>query len=133
MKQKERFGPAGDRLCFGGIAARQYTIPKYFVKNCHPAIISHEMFELVQKELERRGESVGAIKNAAPKQTKSYSSKHALTGILICGECNTPYRRCVWHMKHKIRTVWRCCNRLDHGKQYCKHSPTLDEAPCSKP
>jgi DNA invertase Pin-like site-specific DNA recombinase len=104
-------------------------LPKYFVKNCHPAIISHEMFELVQKELERRGESVGAIKSVAPKQTKSYSSKHALTGILICGKCNTPYRRCVWHMKHKIRTVWRCCNRLDHGKQYCKHSPTLDESP----
>lgn len=91
------------------------------------------MFELVQKELERRGEAVGTIKSTVPKQAKSYSSKHALTGILICGECNTPYRRCVWHMKHKIRTVWRCCNRLDHGKQYCKHSPTLDEAPCSKP
>lgn len=104
-------------------------LPRYLVKNCHPAIISHEMFDLVQKELERRGEAVGAIKSTAPKQTKSYSSKHALTGILVCGECNTPYRRCVWHVNDKIRAVWRCRNRLDHGKKYCKHSPTLDEGP----
>lgn len=87
------------------------------------------MFDLVQKELERRGEAVGAIKNTSSKRPKAYSSKHALTGILICGECNTPYRRCVWHMENKIRTAWRCCNRLDHGRKYCKHSPTLDEAP----
>ena len=27
------------------------------------------------------------------------------------------------------RPVWRCVNRLDHGKTLCKHSPTLDEKP----
>lgn len=106
-------------------------LPKYLVKHCHPAIISHEMFDLVQRELERRGEAVGAIESSSSERPKTYSSKHALRGILICGECGTPYRRCVWHMRNsgKIRTVWRCCNRLDHGKKFCKHSPTLDEAP----
>ena len=89
------------------------------------------MFDLVQRELERRGEAVGAIESSSSERPKTYSSKHALRGILICGECGTPYRRCVWHMRNsgKIRTVWRCCNRLDHGKKFCKHSPTLDEAP----
>lgn len=104
-------------------------LPRYLVKDCHPAIISHEMFDLAQKEMERRGEAVGAIESTSPKHPRTYSSKYALRGILICGECNTPYRRCVWHTGNKIRTVWRCCNRLDHGKKYCKHSPTLDEAP----
>ena len=85
----------------------------------------------MQRELERRGEAVGAIESSSSERPKTYSSKHALRGILICGECGTPYRRCVWHMRNsgKIRTVWRCCNRLDHGKKFCKHSPTLDEAP----
>ena len=23
--------------------------------------------------------------------------------------------------------MWRCMNRLEHGKQNCRHSPTLDE------
>ena len=89
------------------------------------------MFDLVQRELERRGEADGAIESSSSERPKTYSSKHALRGILICGECGTPYRRCVWHMRNsgKIRTVWRCCNRLDHGKKFCKHSPTLDEAP----
>lgn len=58
-----------------------------------------------------------------------YSSKHALTGLLICGECGTPYRRVVWTQKGMKRPVWRCVNRIDHGRTYCKRSPTLDEKP----
>lgn len=27
------------------------------------------------------------------------------------------------------RPVWRCANRLDHGRTQCKRSPTLDEKP----
>lgn len=39
------------------------------------------------------------------------------------------YRRVVWTQHGEKRTVWRCCSRLDYGKKYCEHSPTLDEAP----
>lgn len=35
----------------------------------------------------------------------------------------------VWTQHGEKRTVWRCCSRLDYGKKYCEHSPTLDEAP----
>lgn len=31
-------------------------------------------------------------------------------------------------MKGERIPVWRCCNRLDHGKQFCKHSPTIKES-----
>ena len=27
------------------------------------------------------------------------------------------------------RIVWRCISRLDYGKKYCHHSPTMEEAP----
>ncbi len=27
------------------------------------------------------------------------------------------------------RPVWRCVSRLDYGKKFCTHSPTLDEEP----
>lgn len=64
-----------------------------------------------------------------PIKFGKYSSKHALTGLLICGECGTPYRRVVWTQKGMKRPVWRCVNRLDHGKTLCKRSPTLDEKP----
>ncbi|MGN0491695.1 recombinase family protein [Ruminococcus sp.] len=101
--------------------------PKYYVENNHPAIIDKETFNRVQEEIARR---VGKrkIKQVGTKtELGKYSSKYALTELLICGECGTPYRRCTWTYKGKKRVVWRCINRLDYGKKYCKHSPTMDE------
>ncbi|MBO5379160.1 MAG: zinc ribbon domain-containing protein, partial [Clostridia bacterium] len=57
-----------------------------------------------------------------------YSSKYALTELLVCGECKTPYRRCTWTVKGKKKIVWRCINRLDYGKKYCHESPTVEES-----
>ena len=57
----------------------------------------------------------------------SYASKYALSERLICGECGTLYRRCVWTARGNRRVVWRCVSRLDYGKKYCHNSPTLDE------
>ena len=31
-------------------------------------------------------------------------------------------------MKGEKVPVWRCCNRLDYGKQFCKKSPTIKES-----
>ena len=39
------------------------------------------------------------------------------------------YRRCVWTQHGMKRPVWRCVSRLDYGKKFCTHSPTLDEEP----
>ena len=44
------------------------------------------------------------------------------------GECGTPYRRCTWTVKGNKKIVWRCINRLDYGKKYCHHSPTVEES-----
>ena len=32
-----------------------------------------------------------------------------------------------WTSLGQKRIVWRCVNRLDNGKKYCQHSPTLSE------
>lgn len=58
-----------------------------------------------------------------------YASKYALSERLVCGECGTLYRRCVWTRPEGKRIVWRCTSRLDYGKKYCHNSPTIDEAP----
>ena len=58
---------------------------------------------------------------------RKYSGKYAMSDLLICGECGSAYRRCTWTAKGEKRIVWRCMNRLEHGKQNCRHSPTLDE------
>lgn len=94
--------------------------PKYYVENNHPAIIDRNTFNQVQEELARRV-SMQKVKFVGTKtQQGKYSSKYALTGLLICGECGTPYRRCTWTMRDKNKKiVWRCINRLDYGKKYC--------------
>ena len=56
-----------------------------------------------------------------------YSGKYALSELLVCGECGTPYKRCTWARNGKKRIVWRCVSRLEFGTKYCHHSPTLDE------
>ena len=104
--------------------------PMYLVKNCHEPIISHEMFDLVQEERKRRANVDGDVKaKTVSTPAAVYSSKYALSSILVCGECNTLYQRCVWKKNGKTRVVWRCRNRISHGTRYCKASPTIDEAP----
>ena len=101
--------------------------PMYYVENNHPAIIDKITFGRVQEELSRRS----SIKKRRQKNTKTalgkYSSKYALTDLLVCGECGTPYRRCTWTIKGQKKIVWRCISRLEFGKKYCHESPTMDE------
>ncbi len=103
--------------------------PQYYVENNHPAIIDAATFARVQEELARRA-SKRKVKQVGTKTEQGrYSSKYALTELLVCGECGTPYRRCTWTVSGKKKIVWRCISRLDYGKRYCHHSPTMEEAP----
>lgn len=103
-------------------------LPQYLVKNCHPAIISREIFSLAQKEMARRTAARGTEETPEPlPEKKIYSSKYALSGVLFCGMCGAPYRRCTWKRNGKTRIVWRCQNRLKNGAKVCADSPTIDE------
>ncbi|MBR5180423.1 MAG: recombinase family protein [Lachnospiraceae bacterium] len=101
--------------------------PMYYVSDCHPAIIDKDTFHRVQQEIARRNSKRSASTKNPTEQSK-YSSKYALTELLICGECGTACRRCRWTSHNRDRTVWRCINRLEHGPKYCK-SPAIDEQP----
>ena len=101
--------------------------PKYYVENNHPSIIDAETFGRVQEELARRIGKKKVKEIGTKTEQGKYSSKYALTELLICGECHTPYRRCTWTAHGEKRIVWRCVKRLDYGKKYCHNSPTLEE------
>lgn len=102
-------------------------LPKYLVQNHHEGIIDRYTFDRVQEEISRRAGTRAASKKASATGLSKYSSKYALTGMLVCGECGTDYRRCTWSKNGNTRIVWRCISRIDYGKKYCKSSPTLDE------
>lgn len=102
--------------------------PKYYVENNHPAIIDAGTFGRVQEELARRSGKKKVKQVGTKTEQGKYSSKYALTELLVCGECGTPYRRCTWTARGQKKIVWRCINRLDYGTKYCHHSPSIEES-----
>ena len=102
--------------------------PMYYVENNHPAVISRELFDLVQKEMTRRSSKRKVLQKSGKTELGKYSGKYALTELLVCGECGSPYKRVTWARNGKKRIVWRCVSRLEFGMKYCQHSPTLDES-----
>jgi site-specific DNA recombinase len=94
--------------------------------------VDRQTFDAVQAEMARRNAGRSPSRKNAPTGRTSYASKYALSERLVCGECGTLYRRCVWAKRGKKRTVWRCVSRLDYGTKYCHNSPTLDEEPLQK-
>lgn len=100
--------------------------PMYIVENSHPAIISREMFNRAQEELSKRKARSPQSQKTAITASGKYS-KYALTDVLICAESGSRYKRVTWTSLGQKRIVWRCVNRLDNGKKYCQHSPTLSE------
>ena len=106
--------------------ANEGEAPMWLVENCHPAIITREMFNKVQEEISRRNAYTPQSNKTALTATGKYS-KYALTDVLQCGECGTRFRRVTWSKRGKKKIVWRCVSRLDYGTKYCKDSLTVEE------
>ena len=102
-------------------------LPQYYVENSHPAIIDRLTFQRVQEEMARRS-SLKKVSTAAKTELAKYSGKYVLTELLSCGNCGSPYRRVTWTRPEGKKIVWRCINRLENGKKFCKDAPTLEES-----
>ncbi len=100
--------------------------PMYLVTDHHDPIVDRDTYNRVQQELARRN-SKRKISDKTVTEQGKYSGKYALTELLICGHCGTPYRRTTWAARGKKQIVWRCISRLEHGKKYCPDSPTIKE------
>ena len=109
-------------------------VPQYYIEDNHEGIIPKELYYKVQEEKARRSSLSKSARtrksNKLKKEKSKFSSKYALTEILVCSECGHPYRRQVWSKYGQKSAVWRCENRLKNGtKANCKNSPTLKEEP----
>lgn len=100
--------------------------PMYYIRDNHAAIIDRKTFNKAQTEMARRN-SKRSPSDKSSSTGQGRHTRYALSDIMHCGECGTKYRRTVWCVKGVKIPVWRCCNRLDHGKQFCKESPTIKE------
>ena len=86
-------------------------VPSYFVEQSHPAIIDPAVFEMVQREMERRTREGGR-----------YSGVSIFSGKTRCGECGGYFGSKVWHSTDKYRrTIYRCNNKYDGQKCQTPH------------
>ena len=86
-------------------------VPSYFVEQSHPAIIDPAVFEMVQREMERR-----------TREGRSYSGVSIFSGKIRCGECGGYFGSKVWHSTDKYRrTVYRCNKKYDGQKCQTPH------------
>ncbi|MBR7927088.1 recombinase family protein [Aerococcaceae bacterium zg-ZUI334] len=90
-------------------------VPQYYVENSHEGIISKEVFHKVQVELQRRVEQ----HKGKNKNKSTYSSKYALSNVVICQECESAFRRVQWSSKGKNSVNWRCKTRINKGAFGC--------------
>ena len=102
-------------------------LPMYLKRNNHEGIVSRDTYNAVRAEFARRNAGRAPSRKLAPTGRSCYSAKYALTERLVCGECGTLYRRCVWVKRGQKFAVWRCASRIDYGTKYCHDSPTLRE------
>ena len=84
-------------------------------------------------ELARRSCRPKISQRKTKTEQGKYTSKFALSERLVCGECGCMYRRTQWVKRDGAKEhIWRCINRLEHGKKYCKHSPSMKEPELQK-
>ncbi|MBR3585751.1 MAG: recombinase zinc beta ribbon domain-containing protein, partial [Oscillospiraceae bacterium] len=89
-------------------------IPQYYVTGSHEAIVSAEVFDLTQYELQRR-----------KRLDSPYSSHDIFSSRIVCGECGCAYGRKIWNSNNKYRRiVWRC---------NAKYKSRQGEAVCNTP
>lgn len=100
-------------------------LPKYYVKNNHPPIISREDFELAQEIRQMRRLKHGLTEEVI----KNRANRYPLSGKVICGVCNEKFNHCFVQTTNKKsrkkynRGGWHC--RYDR-KEHCGNRTVWD-------
>lgn len=88
-------------------------LPQYYVEGSHPAIVSPEIFDLVQNEFVTRDCNI-------KRKTSIFSS------MIICGDCGGFYGRKVKNSKSECKAHYWYCNRKYSGEHACT-TPSISE------
>lgn len=76
----------------------------------------------VQEELIRR-----RVVHTSPNgKTRTFSSNHCFSQIVICGKCGEVFRRVHWNNRGKKSIVWRCVSRLENTGLFCDARTVLE-------
>ena len=95
---------------------------KYYLRDCHDAIIDRDTWDRVHLEFARRSAEIKGRHSG-----KKYAKKYCFSDLLTCPYCGGKYKRTIWKIGEKSVGVWRCGNRIDHGSRICSKGASLHE------
>lgn len=98
-------------------------VDSFYIENNHTPIISKEIWEKVQLEMEKRAKEKGNKKG-----NKKTQNRYPLSGILYCSKCGATLKRRIWNSKLPCKkVVWQCSNYIKNGKSVCSGTVIDDE------
>ncbi len=93
-------------------------VERYYIENSHPAIVSKEEFDMVQAEMQRRGD----IRGHSESNQGRYSSKYPFSKKIVCGVCGTFYRRHAQYIRGEYTPTWVCATHKLEGSEKCSQT-----------
>lgn len=93
----------------------------YLCRNHHEAIISHELFDLAQEVIRRRG-----MEKSFDSESNKYQNRYCFSGIIKCGECGASYKRIICKRGGGSYIRWSCTQHIA-DKDKC-HMLAMDDA-----
>ncbi|MDD4688311.1 MAG: recombinase family protein [Eubacteriales bacterium] len=95
-------------------------VEQYYVENSHPGIVTAEVFDLVQAEIERNGGFGSGRSNIS-----------CFSGKIFCPDCGSVYGRRTWRTtengKKASRQVWQCGGKYKERGTTCPSVNILEE------
>ncbi len=90
-------------------------VQQFYVENSHPSIVSKEIYQAAQREIERRSHLISGDKNPS-----RYTNRYPFSGKIVCSECGAFFRRKSWGTGKYKKLVWICRNRDEKGLKGCR-------------
>ena len=97
---------------------------RYYVQDSHEPIISKEIFERVQAEIERRKNGI---------KLSDTTIRGVFSGLITCACCGKHFRRRVANACSKYaKPAWLCSTFATKGKKYCNNRQIPEKILISK-
>ena len=84
---------------------------QYLYENNHSRIVTHEIFERVQMEKQRRSNRCCSDNGGMRRKNKRFSQGNTSSGKIRCEECGRNFRR-IKNRKGDI--IWQCAGQVEH-------------------
>lgn len=92
--------------------------PQYRISGNHPAIISKEIFEMVQTLKQERG---------SQKASNRHAHRFLLSGLVYCGQCHRKMYRTHYNPETSYARIVMSCKNNPQAKCQCSNTPIDNE------